>query len=97
MARGRGDTLLVVWGDFCDGGVGVKFGHPPARCARVPLRCAKGGRYCGEFRASAACCAWLARVFFAERRGGQAPTVSVARVDVRCHARIVLRSPQAWG
>ena len=24
-------------------GVGVNFGHPPARCARVPLRGAKGG------------------------------------------------------
>ena len=25
------------------GGVAVNFGHPPARCARVPLRFAKGG------------------------------------------------------
>ena len=25
------------------GGVGVNYGHPPARCARVPLRGAKGG------------------------------------------------------
>ena len=24
-------------------GVAVNFGHPPARCARVPLRFAKGG------------------------------------------------------
>ena len=32
----------------------------------------------------------------AKGRGGL-PPVSVARVDVRCHARIVLRSSQAWG
>ena len=25
------------------GGSAVNFGHPPARCARVPLRFAKGG------------------------------------------------------
>ena len=30
------------------GGVAVNFGHPPARCARVPLRFAKGGRWRGE-------------------------------------------------
>ena len=27
-------------------GASVKFGHPPARCARVPLRFAKGGSCC---------------------------------------------------
>ena len=50
------------WGVFV-----AKFGHPPARCARPPpSRSEGGGRCCGEFRASLACCAWLARVFFAE-------------------------------
>ena len=32
-------------------GGGVNYGHPPARCARVPLRGAKGGggtRCCGR-------------------------------------------------
>ena len=29
----------VLW----ERGTAVKFGHPPARCARVPLRGAKGG------------------------------------------------------
>ena len=35
--EGRGDVLL------CREVTAVNFGHPPARCARVPLRGAKGG------------------------------------------------------
>ena len=54
------------------------------------------GAVLGGFRVFLACCALLARFPFAGRRGGL-PPVSVARVDVRCHARIVLRSSQAGG
>ena len=32
-------------GVLCCLGTAVNFGHPPARCARVPLRFAKGGRW----------------------------------------------------
>ena len=35
-AKGEGVVAAV-------GVVAVNFGHPPARCARVPLRGAKGG------------------------------------------------------
>ena len=45
---GRGDGCYLrgygEWGGGVVGGVvAVNFGHPPARCARVPLRGAKGG------------------------------------------------------
>ena len=45
---GRGDgCYLRGYGEWVGGVVGgvvaVNFGHPPARCARVPLRGAKGG------------------------------------------------------
>ena len=71
-------------------------GIPLLAALASPFAARRGGRYWGGFRAFLACCAWLARVFFAERRGGL-PPVSVARVDVRCRARIVLRSSQAGG
>ena len=35
-----GNRLMIR---FLGWGVGVNYGHPPARCARVPLRGAKGG------------------------------------------------------
>ena len=35
-----GNRLMIR---FLGWGVGVNYGHPPARCARVPLRFAKGG------------------------------------------------------
>ena len=38
VGEGRGRVVAV-------GGVAVNFGHPPARCARVPLRFAKGGKW----------------------------------------------------
>ena len=45
--RERGRLLLEGVGEWGGGVVGgvvaVNFGHPPARCARVPLRGAKGG------------------------------------------------------
>ena len=35
---------LLLAGMVCTGAIAaVVFGHPPARCARVPLRGAKGG------------------------------------------------------
>ena len=36
-----GKSALMI--RFLGWGVGVNYGHPPARCARVPLRGAKGG------------------------------------------------------
>ena len=38
-----GNRLMIR---FLGWGVAVNYGHPPARCARVPLRGAKGGNRC---------------------------------------------------
>ena len=46
--RGGSRTVATSWAKregvgAAVGVVAVNFGHPPARCARVPLRGAKGG------------------------------------------------------
>ena len=41
--RGGSRTAPTGWAKGEGVGVAVNFGHPPARCARVPLRGAKGG------------------------------------------------------
>ena len=41
--RGGSRTAPTGWAKGEGVGAAVNFGHPPARCARVPLRVAKGG------------------------------------------------------
>ena len=41
--RGGSRTVATSWAKGEGVGAAVNFGHPPARCARVPLRGAKGG------------------------------------------------------